>query len=193
MKFSLVIPAFNEEGNVGKLVEEAFNVIPANILGEIIVIDDHSTDKTADEMIALKSKQKKLRLIKHRTNAGQSTALRTGILAAKFDVIAQLDGDGQNDPADFEAMIKLLGKPGSDGPALVGGVRTKRKDTGSKRWASKAANTIRDLVLKDDCPDTGCGTKIYWREAFMKLPVFLNIIILGAHFLAFEISSACVG
>lgn len=175
MKFSLVIPAFNEEGNVGKLVEEAFNVIPANILGEIIVIDDHSTDKTADEMIALKSKQKKLRLIKHRTNAGQSTALRTGILAAKFDVIAQLDGDGQNDPADFEAMIKLLGKPGSDGPALVGGVRTKRKDTGSKRWASKAANTIRDLVLKDDCPDTGCGTKIYWREAFMKLPFFTSI------------------
>jgi len=175
MKFSLVIPAFNEEGNVGKLVEEAFNVIPANILGEIIVIDDHSTDKTADEVIALKSKQKKLRLIKHRTNAGQSTALRTGILAAKFDVIAQLDGDGQNDPADFEAMIKLLGKPGSDGPALVGGVRTKRKDTGSKRWASKAANTIRDLVLKDDCPDTGCGTKIYWREAFMKLPFFTSI------------------
>jgi len=175
MKFSLVIPAFNEEGNVGKLVEEAFNVIPANILGEIIVIDDHSTDKTADEVIALKSKQKKLRLIKHRTNAGQSTALRTGILAAKFDVIAQLDGDGQNDPADFEAMIRLLGKPGSDGPALVGGVRTKRKDTGSKRWASKAANTIRDLVLKDDCPDTGCGTKIYWREAFMKLPFFTSI------------------
>jgi len=175
MKFSLVIPAYNEEGNIGKLVEEAFSVIPALMLGELIVVDDCSSDKTADEVIALKKKQKKLRLIRHQANAGQSASLRTGILAAKFDVIAQLDGDGQNDPADFEAMVKLLGKPGSNGPALVGGVRTKRKDTGSKRWASKAANAIRDMILKDDCPDTGCGTKIYWREAFIRLPFFTSI------------------
>jgi len=175
MKFSLVIPAFNEEGNIGKLVDEAFSVIPVRMLGELIVVDDCSTDKTSDEVIALKTKYKKLRLIRHQTNAGQSTALRTGILAAKFDIIAQLDGDGQNDPADFEAMIKLLDEPGGDGAALVGGVRTKRKNTGSKRWASKAANTIRNMLLKDDCPDTGCGTKLYWREAFMKLPFFTSI------------------
>lgn len=175
MKFSLVIPAYNEEGNIGKLVEEAFDVIPAAILGEIIVVDDHSSDKTADEVIAIKTKQNKLRLIRHQINAGQSAALRTGILAAKFDIIAQMDGDGQNDPADFEAMIKLLGEPGREGPALVGGIRTKRKDTGSKRWASKAANKIRDLILKDDCPDTGCGTKIYWRDAFLRLPFFTSI------------------
>lgn len=175
MKFSLVIPAYNEAGNIGALVEESFGAIPEDILGEIIVVDDCSSDSTADEVVALKAKYPSLRLIRHMENAGQSASLRTGIEAAGFDIVAQLDGDGQNDPADLPHMFELLGSPGTQGPALVGGIRTKRKDTGSKRWASKAANKIRDWVLKDDCPDTGCGTKIYWREAFLKLPFFTSI------------------
>ncbi len=54
-------------------------------------------------------------------------------------------------------------------------MRTQRKDTGSKRWASRAANWIRDSVLKDDCPDTGCGIKVYWREVFLRLPFFTSM------------------
>lgn len=145
------------------------------MLGEVIVVDDCSSDTTVNEIVALKKQYKSLRLVKHLTNAGQSTALRSGIMAAKHEIVAQLDGDGQNDPADLPEMFKLLGEPGSSGPALIGGVRTKRKDTGSKRWASKAANKIRDWALGDNCPDTGCGTKIYWREAFLKLPFFTSI------------------
>jgi len=175
MQISLVIPAYNEEGNIGTLVKECFSAIPDDMMGELIVVDDCSTDATLAAVSSLKSDFPKLRCIHHETNAGQSTSLRTGILAAKYDVIAQLDGDGQNDPHDLPNLVAILGKPGSDGIALVGGIRTKRKDTGSKRWASKAANWIRDSLLKDDCPDTGCGTKVYWREAFMKLPFFTSI------------------
>ncbi|MEM7068079.1 MAG: glycosyltransferase family 2 protein [Pseudomonadota bacterium] len=175
MKFSLVIPVYNEEGNISRLVEECLSEIPADILGEIIVVDDCSNDGSANAVIQAKSKSEKVRLIRHSTNSGQSTALRSGILAAKFEVIAQLDGDGQNDPADLPTLAASLAEPGSDGIALVGGIRTKRKDTGSKRWASRAANKIRDWALQDDCPDTGCGTKVYWREAFLKLPFFTSI------------------
>ena len=166
-KISLVIPAYNEEGNIGNLVEESFKAIPAKILGEIIVVDDFSTDNTAGEITQLQKKFDKLRYLRHLTNSGQSASLRTGILAAKFPIIAQMDGDGQNDPHDIEAMHAKLDAPQEHAEpgktALVGGVRTKRKDTGSKRIASRAANKIRDWVLRDGCPDTGCGIKVYWR------------------------------
>jgi glycosyltransferase involved in cell wall biosynthesis len=176
MQISVVIPAFNEEGNIGRLVEETFAAVPDKTIGEVIVVDDCSSDGTAAEIKALKERFAKLRLVRHLTNAGQSTSLRTGILAAKFPVIAQMDGDGQNDPHDIPALLGHLAEPGDrSGPALVGGVRTKRKDTGSKRFASKAANWIRDAVLADDCPDTGCGIKVYWREAFLRLPFFTSI------------------
>ena len=178
-KISLIIPAFNEEGNIGRLVEESFKVIPANILGEIIVVDDCSNDNSQLEINRLQKKHKNLRYLKHLTNAGQSASLRTGILAAKFPVIAQMDGDGQNDPNDIANLHSKLDAPSSGGKhdktALVGGVRTSRKDTGSKRIASRAANKIRDWVLRDGCPDTGCGIKVYWREAFMMLPFFSSI------------------
>ena len=176
MQISVVIPAFNEEGNIARLVAETFQAVPDELLGEVIVVDDCSTDASAQEVAALKAEHLKLRLVRHLTNAGQSASLRTGILAARFPVIAQMDGDGQNDPADIRALARLLAEPGDkSGPALVGGVRTRRKDTGSKRFASKAANWIRDTILKDDCPDTGCGIKLYWRDAFLLLPFFTSV------------------
>ncbi|MGI9350320.1 MAG: glycosyltransferase family 2 protein [Rhizobiaceae bacterium] len=175
MKFSLIIPVYNEEGNIARLVEECLDVVPAPMLGELIVVDDCSSDGSANEVLALKPKSKKIRLISHQSNAGQSAALRSGILAARHDIIAQLDGDGQNDPGDLAKLAEKLGKPGEIGPALVGGIRTRRMDTGSKRWASRTANKIRDWALQDNCPDTGCGTKIYWRDAYLKLPFFTSI------------------
>ena len=101
--------------------------------------------------------------------------MRTGILAATSPVIATMDGDGQNDPRDIPRLLDGSPRPAPRGPALVGGVRTNRKAKGSKRWASRAANWIRDTVLQDDCPDTGCGIKVYWREAFLRLPFFTSM------------------
>lgn len=177
MRVSVVIPALNEAGNIGRLVEETYARVPATMLGEVIVVDDASTDATPDEIKALitAGRLPNLRYLRHDARSGQSTAMRTGILAARFPVIATMDGDGQNDPADIPRLMEKLSPPGAPGPALVGGWRTSRKDTGSKRWASKAANWIRDAILRDDCPDTGCGIKVYWREAFLLLPFFTSM------------------
>lgn len=175
MAASLVIPALNEAGNIGRLVVEAHERLLAGTLAEIIVVDDCSTDATGDEVKALIGQVPNLRYMRHATRAGQSAAMRTGILAAASTIIATLDGDGQNDPADIPNLLAKLGPPGGPGPALVGGVRTNRKAESSKRFASTAANWIRRRVLADDCPDTGCGIKVYWREAFIRLPFFTSM------------------
>jgi dolichol-phosphate mannosyltransferase len=177
MRISVVIPALNEAGNIGRLIDETYTAVPAATLGEVIVVDDASNDATGSEVkerIA-GGRHPGLRYLRHGARSGQSTAMRTGILAATAPIIATMDGDGQNDPADIPRLLERLGAPGAGGPALVGGWRRDRKAEGSKRWASKAANWIRDAVLDDKCPDTGCGIKVYWREAFLRLPFFTSM------------------
>lgn len=175
MRLSIILPAYNEAGNIGRLVTEAGEAVPDPLRGEIIVVDDHSDDATGAEVKALLPTIQGLRYIRHASRAGQSAAIRTGVMAARFPVIATLDGDGQNDPADIPRLAALLAEPGKPGPALVGGIRTDRKDTGSKRLASRLANRLRDRVLADDCPDTGCGIKVYRRDAFLQLPFFTSM------------------
>lgn len=177
MRISVVIPALNEAGNIGRLVEETYATVPADYLAEVIVVDDASEDATGEEVKALIASGRcpGLRYLRHGTRAGQSAAMRTGILAASSPIIATMDGDGQNDPRDIPRLLARLAPPGTSGPALVGGVRTDRKAEGAKRFASKAANWIRDAVLRDSCPDTGCGIKVYWREVFLRLPFFTSM------------------
>lgn len=175
MRVSVVIPAFNEVGNIGRLVRETFEVVPEAILGEVIVVDDCSDDGSEAEVKALLADHPRLRYLRHGARCGQSAALRTGVAAAGFPVIATMDGDGQNDPADIAALVARLAPPGGVGPALVGGLRAKRRATGSRRYASLFANKLRAYLLKDDCPDTGCGLKVYWREAFLRLPYFSSM------------------
>lgn len=177
MRVAVVIPALNEAGNIGRLVEETYAKVPADMLAEVIVVDDCSEDSTGAEVKALieRGSLPGLRYLRHGERSGQSTAMRTGILAATSPVIATMDGDGQNDPADIPRLLAQLAAPGTRGAALVGGVRTDRKAEGSKRLASRFANWLRDKVLKDECPDTGCGIKVYWREAFLRLPFFTSM------------------
>lgn len=173
-RIAVVIPAMNEAGNIGRLISETYQAVPASVLSEVIVVDDASTDTTPDEIKALitSGNYPGLKYIRHGVRSGQSTAIRTAVLAARAPVIATMDGDGQNDPRDIPRLLEKLALPGTSGNALVGGVRTNRQAEGSKRWASKWANWIRDKVLKDGCPDTGCGIKVYWREVFLRLPFF---------------------
>ena len=175
MRVSVVIPAFNEAGNIAALVQETYEVVPPQSLAEVIVVDDCSDDDTGAEVKALIGTLPGLRYLRHASRSGQSTAMRTGILAASSPVVATMDGDGQNDPRDIPRLLARLAAPGTSGPALVGGVRTNRKAEGSKRAASRFANWLRDAILKDKCPDTGCGIKVYWREAFLRLPFFTSI------------------
>ena len=168
-QISVVIPCHNESGNIGALVAEVFQTIPADMLGEVIVVDDASTDTSATEVATLLPAHPKLRLLKNATNAGQSASVRNGVKAARFPLIATMDGDGQNPPADIPRLVAVW-RP--EGPHLVGGHRTARRDTWSKRWASRVANALRRAMLRDDCPDTGCGLKVFERDRHLDLPFF---------------------
>lgn len=179
VEVSIIIPALNEAGNIGRLVTETYAAMATAELGEIelIVVDDGSVDATAFEVKSLidQGDFRGLRYLRHNVQSGQSAALRTGVLAAMHPVIATMDGDGQNDPHDIPHLLERLALSGVDGPVLVSGVRTKRRATGSKRWASRFANWIRDAVLRDNCPDTGCGIKVCSREVFLQLPFFTSM------------------
>lgn len=168
---SVVVPVFNERDNVAPLISEILAALRGVTTFEIVYVDDQSRDDTAAVLQSLKAATPELRILQHATQSGQSTAIRTGVKGARGAWIATLDGDGQNDPAD---LPKLLTARDSGDPSvkLYAGWRVNRQDSGSKRWASKYANAIRARMLHDDTPDTGCGTKLFEREAFLDLPYF---------------------
>lgn len=170
-ELSVVVPVFNEQDNVAPLIHEITAALRGVADFEIVYVDDRSRDGTLDALRALKAQVPELRVVHHLTQSGQSTAIRNGVKAARGRWIATLDGDGQNDPADIP---KLLAKRAESAPdiKLFAGWRVNRQDSGSKRWASKWANAIRSRMLHDDTPDTGCGIKLFEREAFLDLPHF---------------------
>ncbi len=173
---SVVVPVFNERDNVAPLVGEIVAALRDNALlngsaFEIVYVDDCSRDDTLDVLKRLKADVPELRVIKHVSQSGQSTAVRSGVKAARGAWVATLDGDGQNDPADIPKLLAERETSAAD-VKLFAGWRVHRKDTGSKRWASKFANAIRSRMLKDSTPDTGCGIKLFEREAFLDLPYF---------------------
>lgn len=170
---SVVVPVFDEEGAAPALARE----IAAAFKGrkfEIVFVDDASRDRTREVLQALKAEIPQLRLVGHRKNAGQSRAIRSGVLAARGDIVVTLDGDGQNDPADGPALVEVLAAGGPD-LALVGGQRVKRQDSYAKKIASKVGNGVRKRLLNDTCDDTGCGLKAFRRDAFLRLPYFDHI------------------
>ena len=170
-QLSVVIPAFNEEGNVRPLLDEVLAALRGVVAFEVIFVDDRSRDGTVAALQAAKAATPELRVITHLTQSGQSTAIRTGVKAARGAWIATLDGDGQNDPADLPRLLAAR-DAGAPGVKLYAGWRVNRQDTGSKKWASKWANGIRSRLLRDATPDTGCGTKLFERSAFLDLPWF---------------------
>jgi dolichol-phosphate mannosyltransferase len=168
---SVVVPVFNEEGNVAPLVGEILAALRGQVDFEIVYIDDDSKDATRARLQALKAEVPELRVLHHVRQSGQSTAIRNGVKAARGAWIATLDGDGQNDPADIPKLLAERAKAPAE-VKLFAGWRVNRMDSGSKRWASKWANAIRSRMLRDATPDTGCGIKLFEREAFLDLPHF---------------------
>ena len=161
-----------KECNVGRLIHETFRILPREILSEMIVIDDGSSDNTGDEIKSLISIYPRLRYIRHRVRTGQSAAIRTGVLAARSPIIATMDGDGQNDPADIPKLIRRLGSPGYAGPALVAGIRARRHAKNSRRLASTLANMARQAILKDGCPEFGLRDQGFPTRSFSSPAVF---------------------
>ncbi|WP_349656199.1 glycosyltransferase family 2 protein [Xanthomonas sp. 10-10] len=170
-QLSVVVPVFNERDNVPALVGEIVAALRGLVAFEIVYVDDHSRDDTLAVLQGLKATTPELRVLHHVTQSGQSTAVRSGVKAARASWIATLDGDGQNDPADIPKL--LIARSQADAQVkLFAGWRVNRQDSGSKRWASKWANAIRSRMLQDNTPDTGCGIKLFEREAFLDLPYF---------------------
>jgi len=163
--FSVVVPVFNEEENVELLYKETKDALEKLAKDyEIIFVDDGSTDKTYSQL----KKLSPLTIIKFRTNSGQSAALDAGIKQARGEIIFTLDGDGQNDPADFSLLYKKL----TQGFDVVCGWRHKRKDSFSRRFISYGARVLRLLLVDDRVHDAGCTLRVYRRECFVDLDLY---------------------
>ncbi len=169
---SVIAPMHDEEGGAAALVAEIADAL-AGLAHEIIAVDDASRDGTRAALLAARKTVPSLRILAHGVNAGQSRAVRTGVLAARAPVIVTIDGDGQNDPADIPALYKALTREGASPLlAMVGGERVNRQDPASKKGASALANRIRRRLLDDGAADTGCGLKAFYRDAYLRLPFF---------------------
>lgn len=157
--FSIVIPVYNEEASIAPLIHE---ILHLDLAGEIIVVNDGSTDRTLDMVAHLP-----VRIIILTKNCGQSSALIAGILAASHELVVTLDGDGQNDPHDISKLIALANQAD-----LVVGLRSQRNDPLSKCVISRIANHLRAWLLQDRCSDAGCSLKCFRRSHFLELPQF---------------------
>ncbi|MDT8407305.1 MAG: glycosyltransferase family 2 protein [Methylococcales bacterium] len=167
MALSVVVPVYNEAENILPLLAEIDTALSA-IEHEIIYVDDGSTDETGQQLDCALQRYAQLRVLRHARRSGQSTALYNGVHAARFPVIATLDGDGQNHPGDIpELYAKLKGDI-----LMLAGWRQRRQDSRWRGHSSRLANAVRARLLRDHTPDTGCGLKVFYRDTFLALPYF---------------------
>lgn len=167
---SVVIPAYNEEETIPHLLESLEPVMKN--LGrehEIIFIDDGSTDSTFNVLTQQKNKNNHIRIIKFRSNFGQTAALAAGFRYAKGDIIVSLDSDLQNSPSDIP---NLLDKIESEDNDVVCGWRFNRKDSMLKKLFSKFANNLRKRLTGEKIHDSGCTLRAYKKEAVADLDLF---------------------
>jgi dolichol-phosphate mannosyltransferase len=170
-KISIVIPAYNEADNIGPLIGEIVQLKLACPY-EIIIVDDASSDNTYANVCKMKDAVQELRIIQHKQTSGQSASVATGVEHATGELIVTLDGDGQNNPADIPKMVAALINSNNANLCMVAGFRKKRDDSSWRIISSKIANSVRSFFLRDQTPDTGCGLKVFYRSAFLKLPFF---------------------
>jgi dolichol-phosphate mannosyltransferase len=171
-RLSIVVPARNEAGNLPQLIDGIEAALAHHAPVEIIIVDDGSTDDSVRVVTALAQARPHLRLVRHPASAGQSAAIHSGVSAARAPVVCMLDGDGQNPPEELPRLAAALLADGSGRLGLVAGQRVGRRDTLSKRWASRLANGLRGWLLQDGTRDTGCGLKAFRRDAYLALPYF---------------------
>lgn len=164
--FSVIVPLYNEAENVVALQGEIQTALAGRNY-ELILVDDGSTDGTADQV----SSGPGVRMLRFSKNAGQSAALLAGMRAAQGAVIVLLDGDLQNDPADIPRLLAEI----AGGADLVCGWRRKRQDSGRKKLSSFVANFVRSRFVGDGVRDTGCTLKALRRECLPSLTPFQGV------------------
>ncbi len=167
---SIVVPVRNEAENVRLLTDEIAAALTGRWVFEVIYVNDGSTDSTEAALNALKAERPWLRQLKHAASCGQSAAVRSGVMAARGPIVATLDGDGQNDPSFLPALFDAL-EQGGDRMGLVAGQRLRRAGA-FKKFQSRIANGVRSTILRDGTRDSGCGLKVFRRDAHRALPYF---------------------
>jgi glycosyltransferase involved in cell wall biosynthesis len=167
---SIIVPVKDEEENVDILANE-INAAMHNtsFSWECVWIDDGSTDMTATELKKLHERDPRHRFVLHARNFGQSAALSVGFQNALGNIIATLDGDGQNDPADIPLLIEILQKHNAD---MVNGVRQKRHDSFVRKMSSRVANGFRNWVTGDKVTDVGCSVRVFQSKCVERIPLF---------------------
>ena len=174
---SLVVPVYNEAGNILPLAESSVAVLRS--MGrpfEMILVNDGSTDSTADEIAQAHARWPEVVELRMAQNSGQAVALLTGLRAARGEYLLMMDGDGQNDPRDFPALLALVESGKVD---LACGWRVDRHDSTLRRIMSRIANVVRGAVLKDGVHDSGCQLRAMRRdvrEAFFPMELMQSFI-----------------
>lgn len=179
---SIVVPVRNEEGNILPLTEEVLAALQGKSWTfELVFVDDGSTDATWNRINeAARMHSPLVRGLRHGVSCGQSAALWTGFQATASAIIATLDGDRQNDPADLPRLLAELERCD-----FASGRRVNRQDTFQRRFAAAVARHARNLVLKVDVVDTGCALRVFKREVlkglfpFNGLHRFLPVLVHG--------------
>ena len=168
---AVVVPVRNEAGNIAPLVAEIAAALQGQWPFEVVYVNDGSTDGTEAELSRLMALHPFLRRVRHKQSCGQSSAVRSGVAAARAPIVVTIDGDGQNNPGFSPALIRAL-EAGSPKTGLIAGQRVGRKSGGFKKLQSRIANAVRNAVLRDGTRDTGCGLKAFRRDMFLGLPYF---------------------
>ena len=175
IELSIIAPAHNEEENVGPLIVE-IDAALISLSGrfEIIIVDDGSTDRTLERATTLMAERAWLRVLRMLDTPagrghGQSAAFHAGLRAARGDLIALLDADLQNDPADLPRLLELMHESGAD--VVQGDRSSHRRDTAGRRLASWVGRSFRRLLLADTIRDTGCSLRVMRREAALAIPL----------------------
>lgn len=174
---SLVVPFYNEAGNILPLAESSVAVLRG--LGrpfEFILVNDGSTDATAEEIAAAHARWPECVELRMPHNSGQAAALLAGLRAARGEYLLMMDGDGQNDPRDFPALLALVESGAVD---LACGWRVDRHDSTLRRIMSRVANVVRGAILRDGVHDSGCQLRVMRREvrdAFFPMELMQSFI-----------------
>jgi glycosyltransferase involved in cell wall biosynthesis len=168
VELSIVVPVRDERDNLRPLVEEIEGCLASSLSSfEILLVDDGSSDGSAEEISELVGSTPRVRGLHFRRGAGQSAALDAGFKAARGRIIVTLDADLQYDPADIPRLLEAL-----DGHDAVAGYRVRRSDGWLKRLSSTIANAARNRLTGDRVVDTGCSLKAFRRECLGALRPF---------------------
>ena len=169
VELSIVIPVFNEQGSLKGLYEEILQAISGKYDSEIIFVDDGSTDNSLNILTEFQRGDDRVKVIRFRSNFGQTAALSAGFEHSRGRIIISLDADGQNDPGDIPKLVKKL----NEGYDIVSGWRKKRHDDVlTRRLPSRVANWLIARITGVKLHDFGCTLKAYRAESLKEIHLY---------------------